>query len=143
MHNFRDALGRDWSLVVNVGTAKKVRTLVKVDLFALYQSEAQRVFADPCLLVDVLYVLCQEQCKQRGISDEQFGEGLLGDAIEHASSALLEEVADFFPSSRREILRQTLRKSEQIAEQMTQRAQNAIEKLDATCLQMSTSSPAS
>jgi hypothetical protein len=139
MKKFKDVEGRDWQIVVNVGSAKKVRDLTGVNLFDLFQSEAQRVFSDPCLLVDVLFVLCQEQCRERSITDEAFGRGLVGDAIEHAAEALLGEVADFFPSRRRTILRATMAKSEQMAVQLEAKALEAIEKIS---LQSLTSSPA-
>ncbi len=143
MKQFKDSAGRTWDIVVNVGTAKKVRDLTTVNLFDLYSDEAKRVFGDPCLLVNVLYVLCEKQCRERGVSDEQFGEGMVGDAIEDAATALLHEVADFFPESRRQLLRKQMSKSQQIAEQMTAKAMDALDKLDATQLLSSTKSRAS
>ena len=41
-------------------------------------------------------------------SDEQFGRSMTGDALEAGSLALLEALADFFPSRRRLLLRQLL-----------------------------------
>jgi hypothetical protein len=51
---------------------------------------------DECLLVDVIYLLCRDQCEQRKLSDEDFGRAMSGEAIDGACKALLEGLADFF-----------------------------------------------
>lgn len=135
MKQFKDAKGREWSLTVNVGAAKRVRDLTKVDLFNIFASEAEKVFSDPVLLVDMLWVLCMDQAKERGVTDENFGESLYGDAIEHATLALMESVADFFPSSRRAILLKSLEKSTAAAKTLEAKAMEALEKIDLTNLQ--------
>lgn len=130
MKRFKDQAGRDWDVVVNVGVAKRVRDLTKVDIFNLFNDEAGRVFSDPCLLVDVLYVVLSEQCRKAGVSDEQFGLSLYGDVLETAATALLEEVADFFPQSRRSIMKAAILKSEQMSVQMQAKALEIIDKID-------------
>ena len=42
-----------------------------------------------------------EAAEKQKISDEDFGRGLGGDAIDSATTALLEELVDFFPQRRR------------------------------------------
>lgn len=140
MKVFKDSTNREWIITVNVGTAKAVRDLTGVDIFNLYDREAGRVFADPVLLVNVLYVLCKEQCEKRGLSDAQFGEALVGDCIEDAATKLLREVADFFPSSRRQILHKLLEKSEQAAKATEQRLMAELEGLDLTSIKPSAKS---
>lgn len=151
MKTFKDNSGREWKLTVNVGTAKQVKDRLGVDLFRLFDTEAERLFSDPCLLVDTLYVLCEKQCKEftvteggntRPLNDAEFGEAMFGDAIEHAAEALLNEVLDFFPSSRRKILREVVNKSEAAAKIMEAQAIEAIQKLDVTQLLSSTKSQA-
>ena len=44
------------------------------------------------------------------VSDADFGRALSGDVIDAATTALLEELIDFFPSRRRAILRQAWEK---------------------------------
>jgi hypothetical protein len=55
---------------------------------------------DPVLLCDVIYAACKPQADERQVSDEAFGASMAGDAIEHATAALLEELVDFCPSPR-------------------------------------------
>jgi len=108
MRNFKDNADRTWTLTLNVYTVKKVRDLLDVDLLDLSDSgDAKdgnsllyRLIADPVLLVDVLYVVCKEQADGASVTDEQFGRAMAGDAIDAATRALLEELADFTPSPR-------------------------------------------
>lgn len=111
MRTFKDNAGRTWSLTLNVWTVKKVRDLLGVDLLDLGGESATgssdkkpgllfRLIADPVLLVDVLYVVCKDQADGASVTDEQFGRAMGGDAIDAATKAFLEELADFTPSPR-------------------------------------------
>jgi hypothetical protein len=108
MRTFNDNAGRTWNLTLNVWTVKKVRDLLGVDLLDLGGESASaqkpgllfRLIADPVLLVDVLYVVCKDQADSASITDEQFGRAMGGDAIDAATKAFLEELADFTPSPR-------------------------------------------
>ena len=64
-----------------------------------------RVANDPILLCDILWVLCEQQAKADGVTDEDFGSSLAGDSIETATRAFLDELVDFFSFFRRLILR--------------------------------------
>jgi hypothetical protein len=50
------------------------------------------------LLCDVIYGVCKPQADEQNISDEDFGRAMAGDAIEHATRALLDELVGFSPS---------------------------------------------
>jgi len=127
MQKFTDARGRDWSIEINVATAKRVKKALDVDLLgALDGTLLQRLAGDPCLLCDVLYVLVQDQCTAQQVSDEQFGEGLAGEAIEHAGTALLEELVDFFPPAKRQILRDVLARLDDLQEKTAAAATERI-----------------
>lgn len=128
--SFKDTEGREWLIAVNVDSIKRVRALcggldflsaVEGDLFA-------RLGSDPVLLVDAVYAVCKPQADERGITDEQFGKAMAGDAIDAATEALLDEICDFFPSGRRTILQKALKKF-RAAE--TEAVKIATEKVDA------------
>jgi hypothetical protein len=111
MRTFTDALGRSWSLEITVATLKRVRAVAGVDLIeAAGGTLLDRLVADPVLLGDVLYACVKPQAEERKITDEDFGRSLAGDAIDHATTALLEEFVAFFPSPRRRVLEQALAK---------------------------------
>ena len=135
MKTFLDKDKREWQIVVDVGQIKLVRDLVKVDLYGLFTDEAKRLFSDPPLLVDTLFVLCRAQAEARKMSDEDFGRALSdGDVLEASADALVDAVMDFFPSSRREILRVTVAKSRQLVPDLQTLAMQKINALTVTDL---------
>lgn len=103
MKKFTDTAGREWKVEVNVGAVKRVRSLLNIDLLDLAADKGdliKRLINDPVLLCNTIYVVCRPQAEERGITDEQFGEAMAGDAIEHATTALLEEIVGFTPNPR-------------------------------------------
>ena len=60
------------------------------------------------LLVDVLYAAVKPEADAKGVTDEEFGRAMSGDAIEMATTALLDEVIDFFPETKRKVFRKIL-----------------------------------
>lgn len=111
MKTFTDNTGKTWSIAINVGAVKRVRASLDVNLLDAVEGKLiERLVSDPILLCDVIFVLCQQEAETRGITDEQFGQAMAGDAIDMATSALLEELVDFFPSGKRQVLTKALAK---------------------------------
>lgn len=127
MKTFCDNQGRSWPLVVNVATIKRVRAICDVDLNAIIELDdknqpstklLERLSSDPVLLVDVLYAVCKPECDKQNVSDQDFGAAMAGDAIDKATSALLDEIIDFFPEQKRMAFKKVLsatRRFEEIA----------------------------
>ena len=135
MARFNDAKGRQWTLVVTVGSIKRVREACGIDL-ADVETAATRLSEDPVLLVDVLWVLCKYQAEhlEVPVSETDFGESLVGDPIEDATVALQEAIASFFPAKRRLLLQRLLKKIDDVR----QRGQTiAEEKLEDPALEES------
>ena len=119
MKTFIDNAGRTWSISVNVSSVKRVKDMLQVNLLEIVNGELiTRLYEDPELLCNVIYVLCRPQAEAQNITDEQFGESMGGDAIDNATAALLEDLVDFFPQARRT----TLRKAQEKYQQMQQKA---------------------
>ena len=98
MKPFTDSQGRTWPVVMNVSAIKRVRDILGVDLLDVANGDLlSRLADDPCLLVDVLFVLCKPDADAKGVTDEDFGRGMVGGALDEASSALMKELLDFFP----------------------------------------------
>ena len=111
MKTFKDNADRTWTIAVNVGAIKRVRSLISLDLMEAVEGKLiERLIGDPVLLCDVIYCLCRDDADAKGISDEEFGRAMAGDAIELATTALLEELVDFFPQGKRQLLRKALAK---------------------------------
>ena len=128
MRNFKDNRGRSWQIALNVYEMKRVRSVLGVDLVNVIalgkDGKVQvdlidRIANDPCLLVDILWVLVEAEAKEQGVSDVDFGSSLAGAAIEEATKAFLDELVDFFPGARRLFLKKAVEVSRQYAEEMT------------------------
>jgi hypothetical protein len=105
MRVFKDNAGRSWSISVNIASAKRVRDVLKFDLLDLAGGNIfDRLGDDPILAANVLWVLVMPDAAKLGVTDEQFGEALGGDAFDAATDALVEEVFDFFPQRKRKVL---------------------------------------
>lgn len=111
MKTFSDNAGRTWTVTVNVDTVKRVKSLLNVNLLEAVEGKLlERLICDPVLLCDVIYAVCKPQADAQNVSDENFGKAMAGDSIELATTALLEELCDFFPQARRALLRKALGK---------------------------------
>jgi len=126
---FNDNTGRSWDVTINVAAIKRVRDLVGVDLLEVVEGTLiDKLIRDPILLCDIVYAVCKPQADEREVSDEAFGQAMAGDAIEHATTALLEELVSFCPSPRdRKNLGRVLKATNRVME----RARDLVEqKLD-------------
>jgi hypothetical protein len=113
---FSDTKGHDWLVEINVGTLRNVKAKLDFDLLGGSDpmgKALQRLYEDPALLADTLYVLCEKQCQERNISSEDFGYSLAGDAIEYATKAILDELIAFLPEKKRQRLKTVVSKLEE------------------------------
>lgn len=131
MSEFIDASGNAWQVRIDVSTIKRVRDKYGIDLSKVMSSQVElsRLADDVVLLVDVLFAVVSPQAESRGISEEGFAHLLLGDTIEAATNALMEGIIDFFPQSRRILLRQLWDKLKQYDKQTMSKASQAISEL--------------
>ena len=128
MKTFKDNAGRSWTVSVTVDAVKRVRSLVGINLLdAIDGNLIERLVGDPVLLCDVLFALCRPEADRLGVSDEAFGQAMAGDALEHATSALLEELVDFFPNPKRRLLAKALGKLRSVEARAVQVAERRLE----------------
>ena len=135
MRIFRDNKGRSWEVVLNVHQIKRVRAALGVDLVnvitldkdgAVKVDLIDRIANDPCLLVDILYIISEAQAQKIGVNDVEFGESLAGDAIEEATKAFLDELVDFFPAARRLFLKKAVDIARKFAGEWTSALEKAL-----------------
>ncbi len=111
MKTFTDNAGRTWTVAINVECIKRVKTLLSVNLLDAIEGKLiEELVSDPVLLCDVVYCVCKPEADTNEVSDEEFGCAMAGDAIDNATTALLEELVDFFPSGKRQVLAKALQK---------------------------------
>jgi hypothetical protein len=128
MKTFNDNAGRTWTVAINVDAIKRVRSLLQVNLLEAVEGKLiERLATDPVLLCDVLYVLCKPEADAKGVSDEDFGRAMAGDAIEAGTTALLEELVDFFPPAKRRVLAKALAKLKTLEAKAVQLADQRLD----------------
>lgn len=111
MKTFTDNAARTWTVSINVDAIKRVRDLAGVNLLDVVDGKLlEQLTSDPILLCDCLYSVVKPEADARKISDVDFGRSMGGDAIDAATTALLEELVDFFPSARRTVLAKAMAK---------------------------------
>lgn len=115
MKTFNDNAARSWTVQVNVDAIKRVRDLAQVNLLEVVEGKLlERLISDPILLCDVIYCLCKPEADTKGVTDVDFGRAMAGDAIDGATTALLEELVDFFPQAKRRVLAKALAKLQKL-----------------------------
>ena len=130
MKAFKDRDGREWKLSLNVTSVKRVRDLLKIDLLRIDEAMLETLATDEVALVNVVYALVKPEADGRspGVSDEDFGRAMAGDAIDEAWKALLEELADFFRNPRkRELVRKALAKLSELEEKIIAHGERMID----------------
>ncbi len=99
MPKFHDAHDTPWTIELTVASIKSIRRLADVDLLRLDEGDPPlitRLSTDPVLLCDVVFAACAAQAQERGITDEDFGRAMGGDALAAAHAALTGALTDFF-----------------------------------------------
>ena len=133
MKTFRDALGQEWMIEVNVAALKRVRDTAGVDLTKLIDPESPVIHQldDVFVLFDCLCAILQPQLDKHGLSAEEFGAKLDEDSTEKAATALFEAIIDFFREDRRMLLKRAFSKVKMAVEAKQtaaiRQAMNAIE----------------
>jgi len=128
MKTFTDNAGRTWTVTVNVDAIRRVRSLLSVDLLSVADGKLlERLVADPVLLCDVIYAVCRPEADTKQVSDEDFGRAMAGDAIDLATTALLEELVAFFPLAKRRLLAKALSKLKTLEARALEVAQQRLD----------------
>ena len=115
MRTFRDSKNREWVIELNVYAIGRVRDIVHLDLLDISTGNVfNNLMTDPVTLCNVIYCLIKPQADDLKVSDEDFGRAMAGDPIDKATTALLEELENFFPSQKRDLLQKALGKVRQL-----------------------------
>jgi len=101
--SFRDAQGREWVIKIDVGVMLDVQERTGLDLPVLMKSDeriADLIFGDATATARALWVLCEEQAKERHLNERNFMRLFDGNTLQEATKALLVSVANFSPRSK-------------------------------------------
>lgn len=86
-----------------------------VDLFDI--GVFDKLGNDPGLIIETISALVSDQLAAKGLTKEQFQDSLTGDGIQAASDVLIQEIIDFFPTRRRNLLNKVKATADQVVEQ--------------------------
>jgi len=101
---WKDATGREWSTRITVNTISHVKETSGVLLTDLVDGNLfEQLSSDIILLCSVICRICEPQWTQREMTASDFGELLVGDAIDEAYRSFVEDLIAFFPKGRREV----------------------------------------
>ena len=152
MKTFPDTTGRTWTVALTIDAAKRVRSLLDVNLLELEAGDPPlltRLGTDVILLCDVIFALVKPQADAAGVSDEQFAAALGGETILAAQTAFYEELVDFFRKLGRTDLAKAVDAQRRMIDLAVARIETRIDRLDleaaveSTLGEPSTSSPPS
>lgn len=119
MESFSDKNGMHWDLELTIGMAMKLKSRLNFDIENLVslkkdgKSTIENLVNDTEMLFNVIYVLCEKQCIERKISQEEFAEKFDRVSIEFATDSLLKEFVNFSPPVKKRILGELLKISEE------------------------------
>ena len=152
MKTFTDTAGRTWTVALTIDAAKRVKSLLDVNLLELEAGDPPlltRLGTDVILLCDVIFALVKPQADAAGVSDEQFAAALGGDVVLAAQTAFYGELVDFFRKLGRGDLAKAVDAQRRMIDLAVARIETRIDKLDleaaveTTLGEPSTSSPPS
>jgi len=95
MQTFTDTTGHKWTVAVNIGTVKRVRARLGIDM--LDPDVFITLMKDLITICDVIYVLCQDDIDKQGLTEEQFMARLGGPVLLEARDALTAAYSVFLP----------------------------------------------
>ena len=133
MKTFPDTTGRTWTIALTIDAAKRVRSLLDVNLLELEAGDPPlltRLGTDVILLCDVIFALVKPQADAAGVSDEQFAAALGGETILAAQTAFYEELVDFFRKLGRGDLAKAVDAQRRIIDLAIARIETRIDRLD-------------
>ena len=152
MKTFTDTAGRTWTVALTIDAAKRVKSLLDVNLLELEAGDPPlltRLGTDVILLCDVIFALVKPQADAAGVSDEQFAAALGGDVVLAAQTAFYGELVDFFRKLGRGDLAKAVDAQRRMIDLAVARIETRLDKLDleaaveSTLGEPSTSSPPS
>jgi hypothetical protein len=133
MKTFTDTAGRTWTLALTIDAAKRVKSLLDVNLLELEAGDPPlltRLGTDVILLCDVIFALVKPQADAAGVTDEQFAAALGGDVVLAAQTAFYEELVDFFRKLGRRDLAKAVDAQRRMIDLAVARIETRLDKLD-------------
>lgn len=105
MAAFTDNQGREWLVVCNVASIERAKDATGVNLCDLVRGELyDRLDVDCVLVAKLLAAICRPELHGRQVAPDAFIESIQGDPTDAGREAILDAMADFFPTRHRNAL---------------------------------------
>ena len=115
MQSFKDTEDREWNVEMHVSALNRVRKEIYINLSDVVNTDLLEQLAnDRRFLCKVVYAMVGPQ--REDVSEEQFSFAMGGDQLDAAFDALLAELVTFLPRSRRDVLKDTIAKMNELQE---------------------------
>jgi hypothetical protein len=98
---FTDSEGREWLVRITNRSVRDIRDKLGLDIRELINDNCEpllKFLSDSVRMSEVLYIICGDQAKERGVSEDSFLDGFCGDVADQASQIFSEAYCDFFPN---------------------------------------------
>lgn len=125
---WKDKDGKDWNCEITVKILKQIKQRLGVD-FLDVTNAVKKLMTDVYFLCDALYIIHEDECKRKNLTDEDFGSLLVGETIDNATKALIDSLISFFPIQQREMLEKITKKREAVAAAIYQQMGQEIDSL--------------
>lgn len=115
MASFKDKSGKDWMVDFNIGICRKIKSASGLDFANAHDGKAvSAIQAEDDKMVQVIWLLCEQQAKERGITDEEQILVLLdGNVLEDAQRVIEESLLSFTRPERRAALEAIFQKKKE------------------------------
>jgi|688.fasta_scaffold65264_10 hypothetical protein len=128
MKEFKDDMGRTWTVHLSCASLKRVAAHAGFDIADITNGKALDLFGgNTTHLLDILWPLVKADAEKREIDIDSFGDGLRGDCMADAAAVLQEELLTFFPSQRRALMQKLLAKMEKVVAEASVELEKEIE----------------
>jgi len=120
MRKFKDTTGREWEIVLTIGSAKRVKDHVGVDLLQPEEGDPPlltRLGTEERLLAEVICCLMSNQFEKHNVGEEEVLDAFDGATILAAQKAFYGELVDFFRSRGRKDRATAVEKQETVIAQ--------------------------
>lgn len=137
MQSFQDKNEASWNVELNIGVMEEIKGKLQIDLLNPMEDEDAPLVArflptsaeNIMLFVNTLFLICEDQCKEKEITSAQFGRLLGHTAINGAYDAFFKEWQDFFQSLGRMDVAEALMKIGEMMQLEVNRAVKEVQKL--------------
>ena len=96
---FIDTNKNKWIPRITLFHASRIKRALGMNLENI--EDVTTIIQDPAMLADALFISCEQQAREKGIDEEQFGLALGGDSMKHARRAILFAISDFFEDTKK------------------------------------------